>query len=53
MTPMTEIITESNGTVDKFIGDAIMAYWNAPNDVENHADVAVQSAVKQIKELKK
>lgn len=53
MTPMTEIITESNGTVDKFIGEAIMAYWNAPNDVENHADVAVQSAVKQIKELKK
>ncbi len=30
-------ITEQFGTIDKFIGDAIMAFWNAPVDVENHA----------------
>jgi len=53
MTPMTQIITDAEGTVDKFIGDAIMAYWNAPLKVENHADVALQSAIEQIKELKK
>jgi len=53
MTPMTQIITDSGGTVDKFIGDAIMAYWNAPLRVENHADIAVQSAIDQINELKK
>ena len=51
MTPMTEIITENRGTVDKFIGDAIMAYWNAPLRVENHADKAVCSAIEQIKSL--
>ena len=53
MTPMTEIITKNQGTVDKFIGDAIMAYWNAPLDIKDHADRAVQSAIEQIQELKK
>jgi len=53
MTPMTEIITKNHGTVDKFIGDAIMAYWNAPLDIDNHADMALQSAIEQIKELEK
>lgn len=53
MTPMTDIITNSHGTVDKFIGDAIMAYWNAPVEVKDHADIAVSSALAQIHELKK
>ena len=53
LTPMVEIITSCKGTVDKFIGDAIMAYWNAPLDVINHQDKAVTSALKQIKALKK
>ncbi len=52
MTPMVDIIVDSSGTVDKFIGDAIMAYWNAPNEVKNHEDAAVTSAVLQIKALK-
>ncbi len=52
MTPMVDIIVEHKGTVDKFIGDAIMAYWNAPNDVPDHEDAAVTSAVLQIKALK-
>ena len=51
MTPMVDIIVKSKGTVDKFIGDAIMAYWNAPNEVANHQDAAVSSAVTQIKAL--
>ena len=52
MTPMVEMITSHKGTIDKFIGDAIMAYWNAPNDVKNHADEAVSSAIDQLIKLK-
>lgn len=44
-TPMTAIIRNSDGTVDKFIGDAIMAFWNAPLDVPAHELCAVQSAL--------
>lgn len=44
-TPMTAIIRNSGGTVDKFIGDAIMAFWNAPLDVPAHELCAVQSAL--------
>ena len=52
MTPMVDIIIKHKGTIDKFIGDAIMAYWNAPIDVENHADHAVQSALEQLTRLR-
>lgn len=51
MEPMVESITEYNGVVDKFIGDAIMAYWNAPLKQTNHADMAVKSALLQLKRL--
>ena len=47
MTPMVDSITKYQGTVDKFIGDAVMAYWNAPVAVSNHADQALQSALEQ------
>jgi len=53
MTPMTDIIIEEQGTIDKFIGDAIMAYWNAPVPVQNHASHAVRAAIKQIEALEK
>jgi len=52
MEPMSEIITKYEGTIDKYIGDAIMAYWNAPTDVENHADKAVLASLEQIDSLK-
>ena len=44
-------IRKYNGFVDKFIGDAIMAYWNTPNDVDNHADRAIESSLHQIEQL--
>ncbi len=47
MTPMVESITQHQGTIDKFIGDAVMAYWNAPVEVPGHADKAVASALQQ------
>lgn len=51
MEPMTKIIIEEKGTIDKYIGDAIMAYWNAPVDVKNHADQAVQASLRQLHHL--
>ena len=51
MTPMVDVIINKHGTIDKFIGDAIMAYWNAPVTVQNHADKALQSAIEQIEML--
>ena len=53
MTPMVEDIVRHKGTIDKFIGDAIMAYWNAPLEIANHADEALTSAIEQIELLKK
>lgn len=51
MEPMSNIIIKNKGTIDKFIGDSIMAYWNAPLDVTNHADMAVKSAIEQMSYL--
>jgi class 3 adenylate cyclase len=44
LSPMTEIITEHNGTIDKYIGGSIMAFWNAPLDDPDHANNAVLAA---------
>ena len=45
LTPMTDIVLSRRGTVDKYIGDAIMAFWNAPLDDRKHAEHAVQAAL--------
>ena len=45
LTPMTEMIQERNGTIDKYMGDAIMAFWNAPVDVPRHAGRACETAL--------
>ena len=42
---MTKIVLENGGTVDKYMGDCIMAFWNAPLDCENHAEMAVRTAM--------
>jgi adenylate cyclase len=42
---MTKIILANGGTIDKYMGDCIMAFWNAPLPCENHADMAVRTSI--------
>lgn len=51
MTAMTSKILENNGTLDKYIGDAQMAFWNAPVDEPNHAKLAVKTALQMMESL--
>lgn len=46
LTAMTDIITEEGGTVDKYEGDAIIAFWNAPVEVPGHAIRCVTAALR-------
>lgn len=45
LTPLTDIILEETGTIDKYMGDAIMAFWNAPLDDAAHGLHAVTAAL--------
>jgi adenylate cyclase len=49
----TKIIINNRGTIDKYMGDCIMAFWNAPLDCEDHADLAVKSALEVLEATKK
>jgi adenylate cyclase len=51
MTAMTKKILENNGTLDKYIGDAQMAFWNAPLDETKHCKDAVKSALEMLVSL--
>ena len=42
---MTKIVLKNGGTIDKFMGDCIMAFWNAPLPCDNHAEMAVKTAI--------
>ena len=50
---MTKIVLENGGTVDKYMGDCIMAFWNAPLDCKDHAEMAVKTAVECAEETKR
>ena len=45
LTPLTGVILDRQGTVDKYMGDCIMAFWNAPMDDADHARNACLSAL--------
>ena len=49
---MTDLVFKYNGTLDKYVGDEIMAFWGAPVELENHALEACKSALEQIEVLK-
>ena len=51
LSTMTEVIFEYSGTLDKFIGDAIMAFWGAPVPQEDHPKRAVLCAVEMVDRL--
>ena len=50
-TPMSDIVLKHQGMIDKYIGDAVMAFYNAPLDVKEHAASACRSALEMIDEL--
>jgi len=50
---MTQVILDNNGTVDKFIGDGLMAFFGAPLYIENPTLAAVKSAIQMRQQIKK
>ena len=52
-TEMTDIIFENNGTLDKYIGDAIMAVFGVPFEQKNHTELSINTALEMLKRLKK
>lgn len=51
LTPMTEVVQQNDGTIDKYIGDALMAFWNAPLDVEDYAYKSCKTALEMMDRL--
>jgi adenylate cyclase len=51
LTPMSNLVMESRGTIDKYMGDAMMAFWNAPLDDDKHAQAACETALAMNKAL--
>jgi adenylate cyclase len=52
LTPMSDLVMESRGTIDKYMGDAMMAFWNAPLDDPYHAKQACLTALRMNEALK-
>jgi adenylate cyclase len=52
LSDMSRIVLEYSGTVDKYIGDAVMAFWGAPLEVEGHAVKACESALKMMERIR-
>ena len=52
LTPITEIIHNERGTIDKYMGDAVMAFWGAPLEDHQHALHAMTAAIKMVERIK-
>ena len=53
LTRMTDVVIANGGTIDKFMGDCIMAFWNAPLDTPFHEQAACKTALEMLEELAK
>ncbi|OCP02833.1 MULTISPECIES: CHASE2 domain-containing protein [unclassified Ensifer] len=53
LTPLSEAVLEQGGTIDKYIGDCLMAFWNAPLDDPDHAVHAVRAALDMLARLER
>jgi len=53
LSEFSEVISEYNGTIDKYIGDAIMAFWGAPIDNPRHRDAAILAALEMQNRIEK
>ncbi|KAL0477034.1 adenylate cyclase [Acrasis kona] len=51
-TEMSQAVMASGGTVDKFIGDCVMAFWNAPMEVEGHEVRGIEAGLEMMKRIK-
>jgi len=52
LTPLTDVILSNNGTIDKYMGDCVMAFWNAPLRVPNHQLDACRAGLSMVRALK-
>ena len=50
---MSKIVLKNGGTIDKYMGDCIMAFWNAPLECTNHAEMAVKTSIECAEETDK
>lgn len=48
---LTRIIRSHQGTIDKYMGDCVMAFWGAPVEISNHAELAVRAALEMEREV--
>jgi adenylate cyclase len=53
LTPMTDVLLKSGATIDKYIGDSIMCFWNAPLPLPNHGRAACLATLEMVRELEK
>jgi len=53
LTPITKVVHDNRGTIDKYMGDCVMAFWGAPLTDEQHANNAVRASFKLINAIKK
>ncbi len=52
LTPLTNVILSTNGTIDKYMGDCVMAFWNAPLEVKDHGPSACKAALGMVQAVK-
>ena len=51
LTPLTDVVLRNRGTIDKYMGDCVMAFWNAPLTVEDHPCMACEAALQMLAAL--